>query len=352
MPAPQAPPATTPAAAPAPTLAQQTAALAKESVGSAADWTEPPDSAAAPRESIASVNAAKAAPAPADESDDGDDGEDPPEGTDPAATPAAATAGLPPELAALVQARDLDALAAHLGIADAAEYFGIKADDFKAIRHERKKISADKAELTTLRGELQEKYGDPITARRLFHAGDLNAFFDTVEKWSGVPYVDVQKAWALHVQGKAAPKLVPKAPEAVTATADAAKVAQLKERITGDIASDPLAKRPGIVDLVFEKMRAGWNKGVRTPAAALKLVAADLVEQNKADRAALRKAGLIKGKAPPAEAEPAARVTVTPRRGSATTQATTGKPGNSRPMTDKELAQDVLRGLGKEVWRP
>lgn len=348
MPTPQTPQASTPAAAtPAPTatLSQQTAALAKEIASesaSGADWSESPDASAAPRESIADVNARKATPAATVADDDPDDDPDEPAG-------ASASASVDPALAELIKSRDLDALAAHLGIENAEEFFRIGAADFKALRHERKKIAGDVKGLETLRTELQEKYGEPIVARKQFQAGDLNAFFATVEKWSGVPYADVQKAWVLHVQGKPVPKLEPKPQADPAVTVDAQKVAQLKERITGDIAKDPLAGVPGVVDLVFEKMRTKWNEGVRTPQAALKLVAADLAERNKAERVALRKAGVIKGKEREPERRPAS--VPSPRQGSATTQATSGKPGTSRPMTDRELAREVLQGLGKEAWR-
>lgn len=347
----QTPQVATPAAAtgdPRITLAAQTKALAKEiaaETASGADWSDS-DSAPAPRETLAAVKAGTAAAPVVDDGDD--DGEVVGGADEPAGgTPDAAT-GIDPELAALVESRDLDALAARLGIADAAEYFGIKPEDFKAIRHERKKIDRGRAELDDLSTKLRDKYGDPIVARKAWEAGDLNTYFQTLERWSGVPHADVQKAWTLHVQGKPVPKLEPKPVVAQAVTVDAGKVAALKTRIGEDIKADPLASTPGIVDLVFEKMRAGWNKGVRTPVAALKLVAADLVERNKAERAALKKAGLIKSK--PAAPVVQARA-VTPRAGTARTQATEGKPGSTRPMTDRELAADVMKSLGKEAWR-
>lgn len=348
----QTPQIATPAAVtgdPRITLAAQTKALAKEiaaETASGADWSDSED-APPPRETLASVKAgAAAAPVVDDDEDDGEveAGADEPAG----GTPGAAT-GIDPELADLVASRDIDALAARLGITDAAEYFGIKPEDFKAIRHERKKIDRGRAELDDLSTQLRDKYGDPIVARKAWEAGDLNTYFQTLERWSGVPHAEVQKAWALHVQGKPVPKLELKPVTAPAVTADAGKVAALKTRIGEDIKADPLAATPGIVDLVFEKMRAGWNKGVRTPAAALKLVAADLLERNRAERAALKKAGLIKSK-PAAAQAPAARV-ATPRAGSARTQATEGKPGSTRPMTDRELAADVMKSLGKEAWR-
>ena len=351
MPSPQTPQAAPAATAPAPTLSQQTAALAKEiatEAKSGADWSESPDTDTAPRETLADANARKGAPAEPTETSDPDDDD---EGAEPTEAQTAATAGLSPELDALVKARDLDALAAHLGIDNPEEYFKVKADDFRSIRHERKRAAKERTEFENLKGELRTKYGDPIVARRAFESGDLNAYFETLEKWSGVPHAEVQKAWALHVQGKAAPKLVPKAPESASVAQDAAKVAQLKERITADIAKDPLAGVPGVVDLVFDKMRSGWNNGVRTPVAALKLVAADLAERNKAERAALRKAGVIKGKKEADTVAPT-RSVPSPARGSATTQASIGKPGTMQRMTDRELARDVLRGLGKEIWRP
>lgn len=289
---------------------------------------------------------------------DGEAAQEPPK-----AASGASDAKLAADIKAALDEKDTEALGKALG-ADLFELLQIKPDDFKAIRHDKKKArqvidEATKAteNLNALEGKLREKYSDPVTARKAFQSGDLDVFFDTVTKWSGVPYVEVQKAWALHVQGKPVPALKFADPEADTRAAEAkqaeeskaaeaTKKADAMKWVSEGIKGDKLAAEPGIADRVFEKLRVKWNDGVRTPAKALELVKADIVEENKAQRARLRSAGLL-----PKKGEPAPRGHGhSPPKAGALTTATAPARGKARAMTDAELANDVLGGLDRTNW--
>lgn len=329
MPAPQ----TATPADPGPNLAAQTAAMAREVVAEASASGEPmtdPEEGDEPE-----------AEASEEESDDES------EETEEAAEPEGA-AGLDPELAALVKAKDLDALAAKLGIANPEEFFKIGATDFKAIRHEKREIKKATEKLERLEVNLREKYGDPVSARKAFQEGNLDVFFESVERWAQVPYSEVMKAWHNRVAGKPVEPLAPRAAATEKDTATEAKITEYKAKITTDLAGEKLAAYPGVVDLVFAKMKAKWNEGVRTPKKALELVAADLKAEQAQKRKILRSAGVL----PKLKVAKGKRgMGHSPTKVASVTTAAIGTNATTRKMTDKELAQDVLKSLGKDPWR-
>lgn len=369
--APALPKSVTPVAAATAALAKEMAAEAsKAGVSIGAGMSDGGGAAAKPPPWERDDEPADAAATGDDDSDDGDNASD---GATDSATPAPATAGkdaaelsLSADIQAALAEKDPEALGKALGGVDLFEIMKIKPDDYKALRHDRKKANTAKTEavaaienMTALEVKLREKYSDPTTARKAFQGGDLDTFFDTVTKWSGVPYVEVQKAWAMHVQGKPVPPLKFRDPDAdareeqakqaeTTKAADAEKKAGAMTWIAEGIKGDKLAAEPGIADRVFEKLRVKWNDGVRTPAKALELVKADIVEENRAQRARLKAAGLLPKKT---EEHTPRGHGHSPSKVASVTTATRSNGKTDRKMTDAELAADVLANLPRETWR-
>lgn len=278
------------------------------------------------------------------------------------AEPAAAKLpeGLPENIVDAIKKHDLDALAEALG-QDAEKFFKLDANDHKALRHARQRLDREiaKAEtkIASMEDGLRAKYGDAVTARKAWDAGDIDSYFDILEKWSGVPHAEVQKSWHKRVQGKNPDDLAAraklrqlekeKADREATAEADRKKQAddveltKAKAWIAEGIKSNALHEYPGIQQLVYEKLRAEWGNGVRKPKAALDLVKKDLQKQAKL----YQKYGLLDD-GTKATTKKAASVTPI-RKGAAS--SSNGKA--SRKMTDAELAADVLSSLGREAWR-
>lgn len=236
-------------------------------------------------------------------------------------------------ITAAIEKRDPRALIEALGDA-AEELLGSKAH--KALRLQATELKKTEAKNKKFETYLEDKYGDPIKARAAAASGDINAFVENIERQFGAPWTAMVKAVNDAFAGK---------PARIENVAEAAKRADLEQatkrdqaqaKVRADItrvatASEPaLAKAcPRLTELVYEKMRTGWNQGIRTPAKALALVKKDLATES----AAISKLFAPKkaAKTPP----------VRPPRQERET------PG--RPQTDAEMREEFLRAEG--LWR-
>jgi hypothetical protein len=174
--------------------------------------------------------------------------------------------------------------------------------------------------------QLGEKYGDPITARKACEDGDVDTFIDMVEKWSDHSWNDVIKWVAGGIAGRKE-RLERKQRETGAQLADKSakqeqKQAEVKAWVDGGVKKlAPELHSPEVVDMVVAEIRAGFNKGVTTPAKALPLVKAKLEAQYKRLHAVFGKPG---SKAPSkTAANPSARAAHTDRAGEGQTRPTT-----------------------------
>ena len=171
------------------------------------------------------------------------------------------------------------------------------------------KADQQKAEELTTR--LGEKYGDPITARKAAENGDPNTFLDMIERWSGGhSWNDIVKWASTCIAGRPARLEAKQRTESVdTAQAAAAKEqkqAEVRAWVDGGLKKlAPELHDPEVVDLVVAEIRAGYAKGITTPAKALPLVRKKLEARYQRlhkvfGKDALKKAA--KGKSPSAAA--------------------------------------------------
>lgn len=286
----------------------------------AAEFNAPPDDSGP-----GDANDAAVAPA----STDGD--------AEPAAAPEPATEDVDAAaVTAAIKAKDVQAFLKALGPhADtllggkAHRALRIAAKQAEAAAEKAKKKDADAHSLVT---QLAEKYGDPIAARKAAEDGDVDAFITLAEKWAGRPWNDVMRWTASGIAGRKerleAAARETKAGEQQAAAKREQAQAEVKQWVDAGVAKlAPDLHHPEVVEMVVAEMRAGYGKGITTPAKALPLVRAKLQAQYER----LKKVfdgGRGAPKAPKAEA-PAARAART-------------EGGSTRPKTlDEEIAAFV-----------
>lgn len=257
---------------------------------------------------------------------------------------------------------DMLELADALGVPP--ETLKVTAATHKALRIQQKRARemADKA--TKLSQELREKYGDQGAALAAASKGELTPAIEFIEKTFGMSWNDVNRMVVGLMQGKPAKDLEEKREllslrkkeaeraeaekKAATERQQQQKVSEAKAWIASSIKGDKLATEdlnrqlsdagfPTITDLVYEELAANYKAGLTDPKRALERVKAKLSKQARA----LQAAGLGGKPAPP---KPKPTTSARPR-----SDAQTGLDGNSRPMTDAELRQAVLKEAG--LWR-
>lgn len=223
--------------------------------------------------------------------------------------------GEPPAPPASVELRALEAAIAADDPVAFVKALGAKADTLltgkahKALRLQVKEFENAQSKANLLATQLGEKYGDPIAARKAAETGDVDAFIAMVEKWAGHPWNDVQRWVTSGIAGRPA-RLEQKAREEQSATATAkAKQEQAQEelRVWVDGGVKKLAPElhsDEVTALVVAEIRAGFNKGITTPAKALPLVKAKLEAQYKRLHAVFGKGTKpAKGKSPSTRVE-------------------------------------------------
>lgn len=185
---------------------------------------------------------------------------------------------------AAIEKKDLAALLAAIGDEAAEEMLGSKAH--KTLRLQLRDADKATAKAAKLTQDLAEKYGDPIAARKAAEGGDVDAFIDLVEKWSGHPWNELQRWVAKGMAGRKE-RLEAKAKavedDAAKQSTDQAKaLEETKTWVTSTIKrSDAklVEQCPDVVDMVIDELRAGLAKGIDSPAKALPLVKAKLKDR-------------------------------------------------------------------------
>ncbi len=145
--------------------------------------------------------------------------------------------------------------------------------------------STQTAKAQELAEALGKKYSDPIAARKAAETGNPDAFIDMVERWSGGhPWNDIMKWVSSCLAGRPA-RLEAKQRQETGASADAQarqeqKQAEVRAWVDGGVKKlAPELHDPDVVDLVVAEIRAGYSKGINTPAKALPLVRKKLEER-------------------------------------------------------------------------
>lgn len=238
-------------------------------------------------------------------------------------------------LEAALKTKNPEAFLAALGD-DAEHVLGTKAH--RTLRIAAREVKDARVNLLKASGELREKFGEPAAIRAAMAKNDADGLVEGLEKFCGTDWVSIRKFVDASFAGKperletkaktereateAAETKKREETEAQTAR-QASATAQLKTTIADVVKKQQptLATFPAIADLVFEKLKAGYTKGVNTPAKALAAVLVDL----RAQHAALAKAF----------ASPEKKVSKT-----APAPRETGKRG--REMTEEELIADFL----------
>ena len=220
--------------------------------------------------------------------DDDDADSDTGDGADPAgdadgAEPAKPAAEREPtELEKAIAAKDVKAFIAALGDA-AEELMGGKAH--KVLRLAAKELREGEAKLAKSAKELTDRYADPVAAFEAAKKGPQGAddFVDAIERQAGASWADIVKyvndspaGNDVRLQAKA------KAETEKTAAADAKRAEHektLRTLITDTVKTtdakllEPNSEAPdlaeAVVSDVFAVMKAGWSKGINTPAKAL-----------------------------------------------------------------------------------
>lgn len=254
---------------------------------------------------------------------------------------------------------DLPGLAKALGVD--LEALKLSPSQAKAIRIERRKTERTLERAAKLSGELEQRYGDQVRARKAASEGDLQPGIDFIEATFGMGWNDLNKMISDLLQGKPVGDLEQKRElrelkkreqdreaQRTREQADQAKQAKVvdaKKWISSSIRGDKLADAelnsqlqaagmPTVVDMVFEEMQANYSKGLTDPKQALERVKAKLTRHAKA----LQAAGVL----PKPKLKPKPAVSASPPRAS----AQTGSAGNGRGMTDAELRNAVLKEAG------
>lgn len=225
-----------------------------------------------------------------------------------------------PELAALKAALEKDdpiAFVKALG-SKAEKLLGSKAHialrlAVKEAEKHQTTAKAEQAKAQELATKLGEKYGDPISARKAAETGDPNAFLDMVEKWSGGnSWNDIQKWLASCLAGRPA-RLEAKQRQEASGAVDAQakqeqKQAEVKAWVDGGVKKlAPELHDPEIVDMVVAEIRAGYTKGITTPAKALPLVRKKLEARYQKLHKVFGKGAKASASRPPSPSAAAAR---------------------------------------------
>jgi hypothetical protein len=201
--------------------------------------------------------------------------------------------------------------------------------------------TAAQAKADSLATQLGKKYGDPIAARTACNKGDVGAFLDMIEKWSGHSWNDVQRWVAAGLAGK--PQRVTfqeRNPEPAAPAVDPAETAR-QEQAQAEVKAwaekgvkslAPDLDFPEAQELVLEEIREGvrTGKGVNTPAKAIPIVRKKLQERYERLHAVFGKGKPAKTKTP----SPSTKV------------ARSESNGKTRPTTIDEDIRDFLRSEG------
>lgn len=239
-------------------------------------------------------------------------------------------------LEAAWKAKNPEAFLAALGDA-ADDLLGTKAH--RTLRITAREVKDSRAKLVTAAEQLKDAYGEPSAIRDAAVKQDVDGVISGVEKFFGASWADFIKFVNAGLAGRperleAKAKTEREAAEAkaktereqaeAQSTRQAQAVAALKTTIVDVVKKQQpaLSGVPAIADLVFEKMKAGYAKGINTPAKALAAVVVDL----RAQHAALTKAF----------GAPERKVTKT-----APAPRETGKRG--REQTEAEFIAEFLR---------
>jgi hypothetical protein len=184
----------------------------------------------------------------------------------------------PTELEKAIKAKDVKAFIVALGDA-ANDLLGGKAH--KALRLAAKELRDGEERLAKSAKALTEQYGDPKKAFEAAKKGAEGAdeFVEAIERQAGTSWAEIVKYVNESQAGKDA-RLQAKAKVETekTAAADAKRAEHektLRTLITDTVKgsdSKLLEADPEIVDDVFRVMKAGWSKGINTPAKALAVV--------------------------------------------------------------------------------
>lgn len=262
-----------------------------------------------------------------------DDGATPAAGDEPAAatteTPAVAQAAKPAApvvsaaLTAAIEKSDPAAFIAALGDkADALLGSGahkVLRLQCKELRDLTKGAQLAVQNTTNLRKQLEEHYSDPIKIREAAVKGDADTFVDGLERFAGTSWLEIQKFVAAAQAGRPARLEAKAAGEKAAATANAANQAKASEEAKTWVAAGVLKVAPELAKetaldinaLVMAEMKAGWSRGINSPAKALPTVREKLKAQYEALGRIFGKGG--KPATPPATPSPSTRVAGDPQ---------------------------------------
>ncbi len=218
---------------------------------------------------------------------------DPGETTEPAPAEPAANPETPADIdaaavAAAIKGKDVKAFLEALGPHADAMLGGkahralrIAAKEAAKAEEKAKKKDSDANQLVQ---QLVEKYGDPIAARKAAEDGDVDSFITLVEKWSGRPWNDVLRWTTAGIAGRKERLEARERETKAQSQQEAAKKEQAQAEVrqwvdTGVAKLAPELHHPEVVEMVMSEMRAGYSKGITTPAKALPLVRAKLQAQ-------------------------------------------------------------------------
>jgi hypothetical protein len=239
-------------------------------------------------------------------------------------------------IAAAIKAKDVKAFLEALG-PHADALIGGKAHRALRIAAKEADKAAEKAkkkdsDAHSLVQQLAAKYGDPIAARKACEDGDVDSFITLVEKWSGRPWNDVMRWTTQGIAGRKerldAADREGKAQSQLAAAKKEQAQAEVRQWVDGGVAKlAPELHHPEVVEMVMAEIRAGYAKGVTTPAKALPLVKAKLEAQYQR----LKKV-FDGGRGDPKPARPEAPAA----------RAARSEGGNTRPRSlDEEIAAFV-----------
>lgn len=189
---------------------------------------------------------------------------------------------------AAIKAKDVQAFLKALG-PHADELLGGKAHRALRIAAKQAEQAAEKArkkdaDAHSLVQQLADKYGDPIAARKAAEDGDVDAFITLAEKWAGRPWNEVMRWTANGIAGRKerleAAGRESKAAEQQEAANKEQAQAEVRAWVDSGVAKlAPELHHPDVVEMVVAEMRAGFSRGITTPAKALPLVREKLKAQ-------------------------------------------------------------------------
>lgn len=197
----------------------------------------------------------------------------------------------------------------------------------KEIERTQATAKGEQEQATALSKELAAKYSDPIAARKAAESGDPNAFIDMVEKWSGGhSWNDVMKWVTSCLAGRPARLEAKQRQESADAVGAAARQEQKQAEVKAWVDAGVKKLAPELHDeettnMVVAEIRAGFSKGITTPAKALPLVRAKLQKRYESLHKVFGKGGSA-----PAQRRPAP----------SSVHAHTDRTGGTRPTTLEE----------------